>query len=589
MFRSLNRKINSVIFFMAFIILIIGLLSIVNFKNMNLKINGIISDNYKSLKYLSEMKIIFLNETNIINNNLLISDTTKDNDFNSLNEEFINWFDMQKNNITELGESELVNLLYENYTKLLKLTKENIFENYTNINKLIEKINNNIDNLALINEQQMFRNKDNVLKYTDNIIKLFIIFTFLTVIFSFFISTVMVKNFLKPINILTNTFKNIKDGNFNTTINYNTKDELGELITEFNNMASRIYNYDNMSKYQLITEKNKSYAIMNALPDPIILIDNDIQIKMANKAFYDIFNLDEKVVNNTFLFEIIKNTDFYNFVSVLVKNNEYMVSKAIDFEIENKKYIYNIICENIYDYNSKTDGIVIFFNNITSIKQVEKLKTNIISTISHEFKTPLTSITLGISILAQNKLGTLNEKQTNIVNTIKEDSEKLSDMINDLLKVQNLKEEDTLYCFENVDIREIINKSILHFKNLSDLNKKNINYTHTGEKHNIYCDPEKIELVINNLISNALKYSKENYQIDIKSYYKYNKIFVEVIDVGPGIKNKNSLFSYENVKDGKMGLFLAKEIIELHDGEIWYEPNPDGGSIFTFTLKKSLF
>ena len=234
-------------------------------------------------------------------------------------------------------------------------------------------------------------------------------------------------------------------------------------------------------------------------------------------------------------------------------------------------------------------------NLLEEQKKFDKTKSDFISTISHEFKTPLTSIIMGADLLLNPSVGEINDDQRELISTIKEDSFSLTNLVNNLLQMSKYDSSEVTYSFGNADISSIIEQSMSQFRHMAQ--KMNIDFIYEAQDPlpMINADSEKIMWVMNNLLSNAFKYSDSGDLIKIRAYQNIDDhIIVQVSDQGPGIPPKyfESIFErYFQVNESDielggtgMGLALSKEIITAHGGDIWCTNNTPRGSVFSFTV-----
>ena len=233
------------------------------------------------------------------------------------------------------------------------------------------------------------------------------------------------------------------------------------------------------------------------------------------------------------------------------------------------------------DREGKINAIVVLLKNITEFKQLEKIRTDFIATISHEFKTPLTSIMMGIGLLLDKNVGAINEKQKNLLDTIKEEVEKLTDLVSNLLKLSKIQSDRAVYDIKAYSIDEIIDTCIRNHYVQAQNSEINLYNSIKGDLPNVIVDEEKLTWVLNNLVSNALKYTNSGGEIEIGAYVYGEKMKVYVRDNGKGMPReyqkkifekfvKISAYDTEFLSSG-IGLSIAKEIIEAHGGTIWCE------------------
>ena len=228
-------------------------------------------------------------------------------------------------------------------------------------------------------------------------------------------------------------------------------------------------------------------------------------------------------------------------------------------------------------------------------KKLEKEKSDFISTISHEFKTPLTSIIMGADLLKNNLLGDLNEEQEEIVSTMTEDGMRLNVLVTNLLELSKIESSNAIYAFEEKDIENIIRNALIPFIPIARKSDISLTFEPLLPLPKAVVDESKITWVMNNLITNALKYTDEGDSISIKVFQDTDGfITVSVKDTGRGIPSEylENIFEryfqvqYSDVELGGTGLGLAisRDIVTAHGGNIWCTSQLGEGSTFIFTL-----
>ncbi|MCH5138717.1 PAS domain-containing protein, partial [Clostridiaceae bacterium UIB06] len=342
-------------------------------------------------------------------------------------------------------------------------------------------------------------------------------------------------------------------------------------------------------------EKNKSIAIVKSISDPLIVLDTEYKVVLLNNACEDIFDIKEKEILNKHFLEGIRNGELYEYISSVYKEgNEKSSEKIMKLVLNEKEYYFNVVSTAIKDRDLKVYGIVVLLQNVTKLKQLEKIKTDFMGTISHELKTPLTSIMMGLSLITNKKIGDLNEKQETIVDAMREDGERLSSLITELLQLSKIESDKAIFNIKQCSIIGIIENCIKRFNDQAISKEVNIYYEGSEELPKITVDPEKISWTLNNLVSNALKHINAGDEILLKAEVKDNKMYVSVEDTGVGIPDEYQKIIFDKfvqvkggdleMKSSGIGLAIAKEIVEAHGGEIWCESKLDVGSKFTFTL-----
>ncbi len=606
MIRTLKGKISILYLGLVVLIAIVGITASVNLYNLSRSIDGLMSANYKSINAATEMMeaIERLDSAMLIYINV---DTQNGKElFTGNNEEFLKWYNIDANNVTENGESELVKEIkssYDNYAKLffdLEETlsrqgpeKANQFYNTKMMPDLIN-IKNQLKHLSLINEKAMFKGKDMATEHASNSMYLVLGISIFAIIGGFAVSRFLTNRFLTPITQLTQTMKLVKAGDLDQQADIGTRDEIGGLALEFNNMTKRLQQYEQSTLGQLLVEKNKSLAIVKSISDPLIVLDPDYRIILLNDAFEKIFNVSEDYFINKHFLEGVRNGEIFDFISSTFKSGDETQQKIFLIKTDDEDYYFNVVVAAVKDNNANLSGMIAVFQNVTQLKELEKIRTDFIATISHEFKTPLTSIMMGTDILTDEGMGQLNEDQKQFIQAIREDGDRLTKLVNDLLELTRIESGKALYKFKEYAIDDIIECSVRPFYQLAKQQDKNLYFQCDENLPHVTADFEKITWVLNNLISNALKYTNAGDEIVVAGGKRSNMVYVTVRDTGMGIPKEYTGKIFEKfvqVKDADievrgtgLGLAVVKEIIEAHHGEIWCESRLDMGSSFTFTL-----
>ncbi|MGN6645130.1 MAG: sensor histidine kinase, partial [Cytophaga sp.] len=237
-------------------------------------------------------------------------------------------------------------------------------------------------------------------------------------------------------------------------------------------------------------------------------------------------------------------------------------------------------------------GHVIILRNITEYKELDFAKTNFIATVSHEFKTPISSIKMSLQLLENKQIGILNEEQENLLESIKDDANRLLKITGELLNMTQLESGNIQLSILPVDPKEIILYAINATKTQAEQKQIKILTNYSDNIPMVLADNEKTTWVLINLLSNAIRYSYEHSIIQLSIASLNNKVSISVKDTGQGIATqyKEKIFNrYFRIpgtkKEGTgLGLAISKEFIEAQGGTIGVESEIGSGSTFTITL-----
>lgn len=605
MFKTLKSRISLVYICLVLLTAIIGTASVINLYRLERSVEGLMTNNYKSINAVANMlEAIERQDSAVL--------TYMNNDrqrgielFSENNNIFMKWYNVEFNNITVPGEKELVENIdsyYVKYTNLFPQIQElrntkgesetSVFYNSTVLPQFF-KVKNELKALSLLNERTMFNSKASATYSTKNSVYMILLLSFCAVIGGFFVSRYFINKFLSPIHYLAEVIRQVRAGDLNQRIDVTTKDEISELATEFNNMTERLLQYEQSTLGSLMTEKNKSIAIVKSIADPLFVLDTNYRVSLINNACETFFNINEEKVLNKHFLEAIRNGELFDYISSSDNPDEGRREKIVHIK-KDGDYYFNIIVTPIKDFGKNVSGLIVVMHDVSELKELERVKTDFIATISHEFKTPLTSLIMGASLLKEGSLGSLNHEQKDIVDTLNEDGERLSSLVNELLELSRIESGKAIFNIEKCSINAIVETSIRPF--LETAYKKEINLINDLEENlpYVYADFEKMTWVINNLIGNALKYTNAGDYITVSAVQKANMLYVSVKDTGMGIPEEFKVKIFDRfvqvkghdieVRGTGLGLSVVREIIAANKGEIWCDSEIDSGSTFTFTL-----
>lgn len=609
MIKSLKGRISFIYFFLVGLSALIGMTAAFNLYKLGNSIDGLMTANYKSIKYINLMIESIEKQDYSVLVYIRIGSKPGINSFLDGQNSFLKSFNIESNNVTESNEQKMVNTLYQQYLEYIKAFSElqeiknregiDRASHYNNsvIRPKSEKIKQLLHRLAHLNETAMFKSKDRTTISTHQMLYIILAISSIAVISGFAAASFFINRFLKPIYQLTETVKLVKAGDLNQQAPIIYDDEIGALAAEFNNMTHRLLLYEQSTIGELMAEKNRTLTIVKNISDPLIVLDQNFRILLINAAGEVIFNIEEAHVLNRHFLEAVKNGELFDHIASVFDPGDESKQKVIPIHSRDSEYYFNVIAKAVKESDSAVNSIVVLFQNITQIKQLEKIKTDFIATVSHEFKTPLTSMMMGVSLLMEEKIGSLNPKQLSTVQTIQEDGETLINLVNDLLEIAKIESGKSIFKKRNCSIREIITDSMNKFTEQAGNQQVRLHFDENGDLPGVKADPDKILWVFNNLIGNALKYTGAGDEINITATVKYGKMCVAVKDTGKGIPAEylDKLFEkfvqikgYDlEVRGTGLGLAIVKEIVEAHGGEIWCESEIDIGSTFTFTLPLS--
>lgn len=536
---------------------------------------NILSDNYNSIVYCRQMLIA-------LNNDIATPEAQK---------LFQENLDKENQTITETGEKELAEKVLRDFEQI-KLNPNDSLS--------LKIIHQDVTDILLLNMQALQR-KSKIATETSKeaIIWISVVGSFCFII-AFTLLINMPSNIANPIKELTESIKQIAAKNYTKRVHFESHNEFGELAQSFNTMAQKLQEYSSSDLERLMMAKKRIETLINNMREPVIGIDENQTILFMNDMAMQISNLKQEDILGKSIQEIAKYNDLIRkLITDLLQPNNSIVEKQSPIKIyaDNKESYFEkeFIPIKIIPTGEKEEkhiGNVIMLKNITSYKELDFAKTNFIGTVSHELKTPISSIKMSLQLLENEQIGELNNEQTSLVENIKDDANRLLKITSELLNMTQVESGSIQLNKTRTSVNEIIEYAVNTVKSAAE--QKNIQFeiTSTNEIH-VLADKEKTAWVITNLLSNAIRYADENSTIKIKiEEALINKIEISVTDQGQGILPEyiDKIFDrYYRVpgtqKEGTgLGLSISKEFIEAQGGTISVKSEYGIGSTFSIIL-----
>ncbi len=520
----------------------------------------VLKDNYESLMYCYEMQQQ-LDSLDVNGRQSLI--------------QFESALKQQEKNITEPGEDIATHTLRHLFDRLKAgdTTKQNIKE-----------IQSDIQRVLYLNMNAIHIKNAKAEATAERALTIIICLATIVFLISFTFSVNFPSIVANPINQLSDAIKEITNKNYRHRIFMDNKDEFGSLAEAFNNMAQRLEYFESSNLNKLMFEKTRAEAVINSLKDASIGIDTNNDILFANFQALQLLGLKAEEIVGKPLAELCKRNDLFNFLI----NNQTTAPFKIVVENRENYFIKEVVEVAQGEGNSK----VIVLRNITSYKELDVAKTNFIATISHELKTPLAASDFSLKLLEDERVGKLSEEQKDLIRNLKQDNQRMLKILSELLNMSQVEAGRIQLHVQRVDPHIILRNAIETVA--SSAKDKNVEIVSTLQPDlpTMSADAEKTTWVLNNLFTNAIKYSPEGSKVKFNLKLEKGNLVFSVEDNGPGVAKEyiSRLFErYFQVPGSKekgtgLGLAISKDFIEAQKGKIWVESEVGKGSKFSFSL-----
>ncbi|MFH1416389.1 MAG: ATP-binding protein [Elusimicrobiota bacterium] len=430
-----------------------------------------------------------------------------------------------------------------------------------------------------------------------------VILLIIVIIASIIIGYLTAHNLTSPILILTKTARNIANGDFKVDLIFGwlrkvkIKDELAELAHTFVLMAEQLKRFTDM-------QADKMNAILFSIADGIIMTDYSGKVILSNRRAKELLDIDaSENLENRNIQDIIKREEITRSLkeAAETKNNivkEINITRKSEDEEPVAKFIRTDTSTVSHSESGEGLGTVTVIRDITLEKEIEQMKDDFVHSITHDLRSPMTSIRGFLEFLLDGSAGDLNEQQKEFLGIIDKSSSRLLEMINDLLDVAKMESGSMPIELTNLDMNEIACSVVESLKSQARKDQIELRVEKINELKNLDADRNLIFRVIQNLVSNALKFTPEKGKIKIVLESMEDKIQVSVEDTGSGMPREylDKIFNkFEQVKGSRgktkgtgLGLTITKHVVEAHGGKIWVESELGKGSQFRFWIPYGL-
>lgn len=398
-----------------------------------------------------------------------------------------------------------------------------------------------------------------------------------------------IRQLMVPIKDITDASQKIASGGFDRRVTVTSDDEIGELANNFNHMAARLK--DMVGK---LSESNTKFkALLTSIKNPIIAVDNKHRIILLNPAAEALFHIKLENTLGKHLLEVIRNNVLDEHIkAILVQNQE----TQIEIHLHDPEKILKIYSNPITmeEDPTKVMGIVALIEDVTEIRKLEKIRSDFVANVSHELKTPLTSISGFVETL---KSGTIEDETVKMrfLDIIDIETERLTRLIDDIL---------TLSEIENIQSKTV-NQEINTYKMIQEVEMMirpiavNKGLTLMAEVDSnlppLIANRDWFKQMLINLLDNAIKYTPQGGKIHLNAFQKYNNIIINVKDTGIGIPKKDiprlfeRFYRVDKARSRKvggtgLGLAIVKHIVLSLGGKIKVNSDISKGTEFTVII-----
>jgi two-component system, NtrC family, sensor histidine kinase KinB len=526
-------------------------------------------------------------------------------------------FKKAENNITEAGEAEAIEAIRrdrDSYYQMFDafMVKVNATEGtqpeklsrgdelgerneyFTRLEPQFNKLRADCDHLLQLNQRAMVAKSEAAAGVAQLWFYRTLLIAGLMVAAGIALAFWLANRIVEPLRALTATTSKIAGGDLDAKADVNSEDEVGILAAEYNRMAERIRQLRLSDKGKLIVARQTTEATIDSLYDPVIVTDAEGCVTRLNPAAEEIFGSEAENAGKH-VGEVARDARIAGAVAEALHSQRAVAgegsSSVLPLAVAGSERAFRLRTTPMRDNEKHLLGAVTLLEDITHLREIDRLKSEFIATASHELRTPLTSVQMGVHLLLEGAAGELNDKQTEVLGACREDCERLDKLMRDLLDLSRIEAGETQPEMLPIKARALIMDEAETLRPQVEAKGLSFVVDIPVELPRIMADRSQVERVIANLVVNAIRYTRQG-EIKINAEQRGHYVAVSVTDTGEGIPSEYLSHIFDKFVQvpgtatggAGLGLAISRLIVEAHGGKISVQSVLGHGSTFTFTL-----
>jgi NtrC-family two-component system sensor histidine kinase KinB len=514
---------------------------------------------------------------------------------------------IQEGNITEPGEAELTAKLRRLWTAYLEQYARNEGSSdpeqekrhyFQVLNPAFVAVKDTADQILSLNQDAMVIRSDRAEAAAKRLSQGVVLGFVLAFLIGLGLSAAVTYRTLRPLSSLGQAVRRIGEGDLEMRLKAVGADEVAQLARDFNTMADRLSEYRKSSLGDLLQAQLQMQAALDSIPDPILVLGADGAIHTVNVAAKDTLEIDAGEASESlwqFVPPTVKEAAEKLHRHVLSGKGPYSprgFEESIRVPLSGGDRFFLPRATPVYGEARSVTATCIILQDVTRLRRFEELRNDVVATVAHEFRTPLTSLHMAIHLCLDPKVGTVNEKQADLLHAAREDCARLQELVNDLLDLSRIQTGKVEMARRPVPVRELLEAAVAAHRVAAEEKAIRMFAEPPMGELEVLADSNRMSLVLSNLVVNAIRHTPVEGTVNLRSVVLDGNVRFEVKDTGEGIppEFRERIFEKFFQVPGSMsggsglGLTIAREIVLAHGGKIGVETEVGKGSTFWFTL-----
>jgi PAS domain S-box-containing protein len=523
--------------------------------------------------------------------------------FNQHRARFDAAFEKAAGNITEPGESEIIDSIRSDSDEYYRRFEAFISDGerrrpgdyFQQLEPLFNKIRAECERLLQLNQRAMAAKSDAAAGTARREFLFTLTLASALVGAGLALAFLLANGIMRPIRELTATASKIAGGDLTAKARITSRDEIGILAAEFNRMAERIQQLRRSDIGRVIVAQQTTEAAIDSLFEPVLVTDGEGKVTRLNRAAESLFGPRTELIGKP-IAEITHDQRIAMAVSEALRAERPVASESvaatIPLSINGSEQSFRLRTTPMRNEEGHLLGAVALLENITHLREIDRLKSEFVNTAAHHLQTPLLNLQMGLHCLITDAAGEMTDKQKDILYACREDIDRLERMMRDLTDLSRVESGEAAPRLAPVKIEEVIQSALEAFRLTAEAKDQSLTADIAGGLPQFQADAEQIKRVLGNLLRNAIRNTPRGGAIRITAAQREDYISISVADTGHGIPAEylprifNRFLSVPGGESGGTGLGLAisKRLIEAHGGQISAQSQVGLGTTITFTL-----
>jgi len=518
---------------------------------------------------------------------------------------------VQENNITETGEEAATRRLREAWTRyqtefdaFLELgSQEAVRERY--FAALAPAFLHAKGAAAVIldlNQDAMVRKSDALRRQSQRVNTLMVTAVLAAFLVGLFASTSLTHRALRPVSVLSQAVRRVGQGDLAARAVVEGQDEIAQLSRDFNAMAERLQQYRQSSLGELLQAQAASQAAIDSLPDPVMVFGGGGALLNVNRTAESMLRMSLETGGDALgrasaeVHEVLERVRLH----VLAGKGAYQprgYEEAVRVAAPDGERWLLPRGSPVYGESGEVVGATVILQDVTRLRRFDELKNDLVATVAHEFRTPLTSLRMAIHLCAEGVVGPVTEKQADLLYAARADCERLQGIVDDLLDLSRIQAGQLTLNLQRVPTGALVEQALGAHRVAAEERGVRLSEEVAPEAEEVEVDADRLQLVLSNLVGNGIRHTPSGGEVAVRVTREGERVRFEVKDTGEGIPPEEQARIFEKfyrapgapAGGAGLGLSIARDIVQAHGGEIGVVSAPGQGSTFWFTLPQPGF